>query len=195
MTGFSKKYQHVPAELYGKHSHLVKKSDNEVSLSHSGEINHQPQPQPDAQSWTKVRYHSRSPTATQSKSKSQSQSRPPSHDQVSSQPEPTKPSQPVQLPTQLPQNRPTLKISLTRGTDGDWSPIVTQMPESASNRAIAVQAAQAAPKELSQAAKVVAGNVAGNVNSFLSGIRATFRQDNNVVTGMTRQKKSSSKLN
>ena len=68
VTGFSKKYQHVPAELYGKHSHLVKKSDNEVSLSHSGEINHQPQPQPDAQSWTKVRYHSRSPTATQSKS-------------------------------------------------------------------------------------------------------------------------------
>ena len=179
VTGFSKRYRMVPVDLYGKLSHLARPSNSKNPLpqtAHPEQLKAQPEPTNNSQSelWTEVQ------------SQKQSRSRPRSQPQ----------QQP--LPSHLSQsesqinfkNRPKLKIVLMKGLEGDWSqnsqnsqnlglPATTvTMLESESNRNVNLRGVS---------------SVAEGVSTFLSGIRATFRQENIYVSGGPRQKESTSK--
>ena len=168
VIGYSRKYKHVPAELYGKHSNLVENSKNEVPLSQPCETTVQAQPKTDAQSWTEVGHHSKpkSPSTAQTKSNLLSQPRSQSRPQPNGRADP----EPVQSHAKFPINsnvNPKLRVVLTRGPNGDWAP----------------NARSTQVKTSSASAPVTSATVVSNVTSFLSGIRATFRQDNvNVVS-------------
>ena len=82
--------------------------------------------------------------------------------------------------------RPKLRISLTKWPDGGWSPSVN----SSQNRhgPISTSVPVIVNNEIHQP---LAATVAENVTSFLSGIRATFRNDNTIVVSKHKSKKPS----
>ena len=68
---------------------------------------------------------------------------------------------------------------LQQGPEGDWSPLDGERP---------------APEVVKSVAATT--SVAGNVSSFLSGIRASFRQENvNVSTRVHQRNVSTNKVN
>ena len=90
-----------------------------------------------------------------------------------------------------PEVRPVLKIALSKGVDGSWS-TVNRMKNSKNNSVTKTDSApdpgQVPMTSPAQNVNQSIGNVAENVTSFLSGIRASFRSDN-VYVGSIRQKK------
>ena len=74
-------------------------------------------------------------------------------------------------------------ISLKRGNGDNWSP--SQPP---------IQDAQVNVPVHESVSSAVAASVAGNVSSFLSGIRATFRQENVIVAPSLHSKQSSKEI-
>ena len=88
--------------------------------------------------------------------------------------------------TSKPTDRQVLKISLTKGKNGDWSSTSLSSPP------VEVRANESPVVDVVNDAVVrgATGGVVGNVSSFLSGIRASFRQDNVVVSEITHEKKA-----
>ena len=109
-------------------------------------------------------------------SKSQPLSMPQSQPQSQCLPQSKPQSQPQigsnQVQTQI-QERTKLKILLTKGSDGDWS----QTDQNAD---------QAAPPQ--RPSTMI--SVSDTVSSFLTGIRASFQQDNVIVTSKIQPKKN-----
>ena len=104
--------------------------------------------------------------------------------------------------------RPKILITLKRNEDQNWSTANLQINECRSGTvnpppqigsSATPEAASAAPGATNDVAPAISsGNhvtasVAENVNSFLNGIRATFRQDNVYVSSRLTQKKSDAK--
>ena len=87
-----------------------------------------------------------------------------------------------------PTERQVLKISLTKGKNGDWSSTSQSSPP------VEVRASESPVVSVVNDSVVrgTTGGVVDNVSSFLSGIRASFRQDNVVVSGTTHEKKAAS---
>ena len=177
VIGFSKKYPLIPVELYGKLSHLVRPLNGAHSLTQT-EQSEQPNAQPQSakksqsESWTEVR--SQKQSRLQTRSQPQPQSLPSQHCQQQSQ--------------DKSQECPKLKILLSKGPDGDWSqnpglPRAAAGPDPGNSQVMPVS-------KLNQNSNVKGvASVAEGVSSFLSGIRATFRQDNVNVSASTRPNK------
>ena len=147
---------------------MINKSGVDISKSLSEQANAlQPQePRPD--SWTEVRakYHSKS------QPRSQVQSGPNEH-----------PQRQAGTSSNV---RPKLRISLTKGPDGGWSPSVNSSQNRHGPTSTSVPVI--VNNEINQP---LAATVAENVTSFLSGIRATFRNDNTIVVSKHKSKKPS----
>ena len=102
-------------------------------------------------------------------------------------------------PSSNSQTRPKIVISLKRGNGVDWT-TVSQSKPSIQNPSTGVNTTSTpnlppinsaqVPATINQAANLVAGNL----GSFLSGIRATFRQDNVQVLDQTRPSKATGKI-
>ena len=73
--------------------------------------------------------------------------------------------------------RPKIMISLRRSSGSDWAP----SQHAVRNESLSIPA-QDVGLAKDVVVSTVAASVADNVSSFLSGIRATFRQDNVYVT-------------
>ena len=167
MIGFSKKYPLVPVELFGNISHLAQPLRGDDSQQEN--LNVQPEQSTETNAWTEVR--------------------PRSHPRQSR----SSPSHQVNQDKEKLQVRPKLKILLAKGPDGAWSPSVKPSgsrplaPAQAATSGTGPSAsAQAATSSINShvsgsiTAQSESQGVAGvveNVSSFLSGIRASFRQD------------------
>ena len=82
-------------------------------------------------------------------------------------------------------------ISLKRSNGADWSNSVPSSDGVCVSKIAAVQkGSEADASQAPSASSVVAASVAENVTSFLSGIRASFRQDNVNVMSIGQSKRS-----
>ena len=155
VKGFSRTYASVPVELYGKLSYLVEQARPEPEELPQLEQSKQPQ------------------QLQQSKPSKQSKPKPQSLQSGQAQSSPESGLQPKPRSESLTQlrpqceNRPKLKITLAKSGDGDWSHVTEPS------------------KDVSQPTKLLlikpvttVSSVTEGVSSFLSGIRASFRQDN-----------------
>ena len=164
VTGFSHKYPCVPAELNGKLSHLLKESSDVTAQAPTRLSTGHPEPEPakNAQ-WSTINRSGK--PLNQSHQSSQLSNGPKS------------------------QERPKLRIGLSKGTDGDWSPV-----EPEKLNALSKESAGDGPTRSCEPQTVVS-SVAGNVTSFINGIRASFRSENVVISMPQRSSKSNVSAN
>ena len=120
----------------------------------------------------------------------------------------TRHSKPVEIPTsnagkalpemtaeQMPEsNRPKIRIALKRGNGTDWNPVQESLGHMANSSASNSEVTSAHQSESVQNVTSVA-SVAEGVSSFLSGIRASFRQDNVHVQTKLKQGRATASRN
>ena len=174
VSGFSKAYPQVPAQLYRRLAHLVKPpgamgpdaANVTSSLPHvgpgSGDL---PATRPRLESGSRSPPFREVRRQKQSKPKSQYPPQHKSNSESGSQAQSHE--QPESTLKQKSAGRPQLRISLTKGVNGDWS--------TNGNRGLVP-------------AQPLTNSVANNVSSFLHGIRASFRQDNVIVAATQKSK-------
>ena len=162
VKGFRLRYTKVPEELYGRHAIPIL-----------------PNVDPDS-SGAKVVAQKLAP-------------KPPTHEILPSLPAKN------QVPDVTGDSRPKIKISLRRGNGTDWiqsaNHTETNTPGipasgSASGSVRTQDVADLSTRPVSETSTNVAASVAENVGTFLSGIRATFRQENTYVMTKLQSKKS-----
>ena len=146
----------MPAELYGRLSHLVAKPQisNPDQSCQSG-------PDPGPITTTRPRTRSKSPPFKEVRH-AKNTNKPISQLAYKAAFKPQPPPMAQSIATPQSQDRPRLRISLTKGLDGDWS---TNADKNQAN-------VQPPPTS----------SIVNNVSSFLQGMRATFRQDNIIVS-------------
>ena len=170
VKGFSKLYPRVPAELYGKFSHLVQKPDLDKSEHHSSKASRGSNPE----EWTEVR--------SQAKPRTNLRQQLPQSGQQSVVLEPSLTSPSHQSTNDA--SRPKILITLKKNENDCWTPTPpVQIPGD-------VQVGPAPSQGFGVSTNVA--NVASNVGNFLSGIRASFRQDNVYSATNVRPRRSNS---